>query len=155
MPPYTVQPLRGYSGHQLEVVRQAMVQVTYEKKSEIFPLVVIEGIHKSTLFGRNWLAAIKIKWNELHRQSTTDTRYLFVQMVGTIQGYTADIRLKPEAKPIFKKNRPVPYALQKALDFELQFLQQQGILEPVESNLWATPLVVVPNSNGRLLSSMR
>ena len=44
----------------------------------------------------------------------------------------------------------MPYALQKALDFELQCLQQQGILEPVESSPWAMPLVVVPKTNGRL-----
>ena len=104
-----------------------------------------------------WHAAIKIKWNELHRvqpdslQQILDKHSaLFVQTVGTIQGHTADIRLKPEAKPIFKKSHPVPYVLQKALDFELQCLWQQGIRELVESRPWATPLVVVPKSNGKL-----
>ena len=56
LPPYTGQPLRGYSGHQLEVVGQAMVQVTYEKQSVTLPLVVTAGIHKPALFGKNWLA---------------------------------------------------------------------------------------------------
>ena len=44
----------------------------------------------------------------------------------------------------FKKSRPVAYALQPALDKELLRLQQTGILEPVESSEWATPLVIVP-----------
>ena len=51
---------------------------------------------------------------------------------------------------MFKKSRPVAYALQPALDKELQWLQQAGILEPVELSDWATPLVVVPKANGRL-----
>jgi len=59
----------------------------------------------------------------------------------------ADIRLKPDTTPVFKKSRPVPYALQKALDFELQCIQQQDILE---SSPWAMPLVVVPKTNGKL-----
>ena len=42
------------------------------------------------------------------------------------------------------------YALQPALDKELQCLQQAGILEPVESSEWATPLVAIPKTNGRL-----
>ena len=33
---------------------------------------------------------------------------------------------------------------------ETLYLQQEGILEPVESSDWATPLVVVPKANGRL-----
>ena len=75
---------------------------------------------------------------------------LFEKKIGTIQGYKADIRLKPEAKPIFKKSRPITYALQAALTQEIEYLQQEGILEPVEASEWATPLVVVPKVNGRL-----
>ena len=75
---------------------------------------------------------------------------LFQQGIGTIQGYTADARLQANAKPIFNKSRPVAYALQPALDKELQYLQQAEILEPVEFSKWATPLVVVPKTNGRL-----
>ena len=60
------------------------------------------------------------------------------------------MRLQPNTKPVFKKSRPVGYALQPALDKELQCLQQVGILEPVESSEWATPLVAIPKTNGRL-----
>ena len=42
------------------------------------------------------------------------------------------------------------YALQPTLDKELQGLQEVGILEPVESIEWTTPLMIVPNANGRL-----
>ena len=53
------------------------------------------------------------------------------------------MRLKPEDKPIFKKSWSAPCALQNALDYELRCLQQQGIIELVNSSPWA-------KANGRL-----
>ena len=40
--------------------------------------------------------------------------------------------------------------MQPALEAELNRMQQEGILEPVERSEWATPLVIVPKSNGNL-----
>jgi len=37
-----------------------------------------------------------------------------------VQGYAAIIRLKENARPIFNKSRSVPYALQPALDADLE-----------------------------------
>ena len=155
--PYTGNPLRGYSGQQLNVVGQSTVQVLYEQQLAELPLVVVAGTKGPALLGRNWLAVIKLNWSELHRIQSDKLREilekhaaLFEKKIGTIQGYKADIRLKPEAKPIFKKSRPIAYALQAALTQEIEYLQQEGILEPVEASEWATPLVVVPKANGRL-----
>jgi len=58
--------------------------------------------------------------------------------MGTIKGHKAVIRLKP----IYKKSRLVAYVLQPALETELEKLQAEGILEPVEQSEWATPLVI-------------
>lgn len=103
------------------------------------------------------MALIKVNWSALHKiqgdkLQTILAKYsvLFQQGIGTIQGYKADVRLQPNAKPVFKKSHPVAYALQPSLDKELQCLQDMGILEPVESSEWATPLVVVPMTKGRL-----
>ena len=75
---------------------------------------------------------------------------MFGRDVGTIKGYKAIIRLRQGTKPIFKKSRSVAYTLQPALELELNRMQQEGILEPVERSEWATPLVIVPKSNGKL-----
>ena len=50
------------------------------------------------------------------------------------------------------------YALQPALETELERMQAEGILEPVERSEWATPLVIVragglvivPKNNGKI-----
>jgi len=43
------------------------VQVVYEQQRALLLLVVIADIHKPVLFGRNWMASVKLKWNELHQ----------------------------------------------------------------------------------------
>ena len=42
------------------------------------------------------------------------------------------------------------YALQPALETELERMQAEGILELVERSEWATPLVIVSKSNGKI-----
>ena len=68
---------------------------------------------------------------------------MFNNDVGNIKGYKATIRLKQGTKPIFLKSRSVAYALQPALEVELNRMLWEGILEPVERSEWATPLVIV------------
>ena len=62
----------------------------------------------------------------------------------------AMIRLRQGTKHTFKKSWSVAYTLQPALEAELNRMQQEGMLEPVERSEWATPLVIVLKSNGNL-----
>ena len=50
----------------------------------------------------------------------------------------------------FKKSQSVAYVLHPALEVELNRMQLEGILEPVKRNVWATPLVIVLKSDGKL-----
>lgn len=75
---------------------------------------------------------------------------MFSEDVRTIKRYKADIRLKEGVKPIFKKSCPVVYALQPMLETELDRMQKEGILEPIERSDWATPLIVVPKSSSKI-----
>ena len=74
---------------------------------------------------------------------------VFQKDVGCIKEYTATIRFREKVKPIFKKSPSVPYALQPALEAELDRMQKDGIIEPTDNSEWATPLVIVP-SNGKI-----
>ena len=155
--PYMGGPLRGYSGQQLEVKGQKEVKVQYGEQKLSLPLVVIGGHKRPALLGRDWLSSLKLDWAQLHslqvdpvQQLLTKYSKIFQKGVGTIAGYQADVKLKEGTKPIFKKCRSVAYALQPILDAELQRLQEEGIIEPVQASAWATPLVVVPKANGRI-----
>ena len=88
---------------------------------------------------RMWLASQYYSWiTPCQKGSSGDTvnkfPTVFQKNVGTIKGYKTNIELKEGAKPIFKKSRPVAYALQPILEAKLNRLQKEGILEPVENS---------------------
>ena len=53
------------------------------------------------------------------------------------------ILVEPNSVPKFNPARSVPYALRDKVDRELQRLQDEGILEPVETAEWTAPIVAV------------
>ena len=77
-----------------------------------------------------------------------DNQEVFRDELGQMADLTANLKLKKDAEPVFKKARPVPYALQDAVDSELKKWEKMGIAERIEYSDWATPLVVVPKSGG-------
>ena len=58
--------------------------------------------------------------------------------------------MKEDSKPIFCKARPVPYALKPKVDEELKRLESEGVITKVDRSDWASPIVVVPKSDGSI-----
>ena len=73
---------------------------------------------------------------------------VFKPGLGTVKGITAKLEMKPDARPKFCKARPVPYALQEAVEAEYNRLESEGIVEQVEFSEWATPMVHAPKADG-------
>ncbi|XP_050521685.1 uncharacterized protein K02A2.6-like [Daktulosphaira vitifoliae] len=67
-----------------------------------------------------------------------------------IEKYKAEIVLKPGVTPIFHKAYSVPFSIRDKVGEEIDRLVEQGILEPVKYSDWASPIVVVPKSDGSL-----
>ena len=122
-----------------------------------------------SLLGRDWLHKIQLNWHEIlrvnvsfpsipalsnQRLQATIQRHsaVFQPGLGTLKGITAKLELKDGAKPKFCKARPVPYALQNAVQEEYDRLEQQDIIEKVEYSEWATPMVHVPKNDGKTRS---
>ena len=68
---------------------------------------------------------------------------MFQEGLGTLKGFEAKIYVDPNAPPRFHPARSVPFALRDKVDKELQRLQDEGTLEPVEIAEWAAPIVTV------------
>lgn len=73
---------------------------------------------------------------------------MFGEGLGTLKGTEAKIYVDPEATPKFMKARPVPHALKAKVEMELDRLQSEGIISPVEFTEWAAPIVPVVKQNG-------
>ena len=72
---------------------------------------------------------------------------LFEDLLGTFQGVEAKIYVDAEATPLYHKARPVHYALKKRIEEELERLEREGTIEPVEHSEWAAPIVRIVKSN--------
>ena len=141
--------LRAYTKEPIPVVGCCNVNIEYNGQSAQLPLLVVGG-SGPTLLGRDWLSQIRLDWHQIHHVHSASLQNLlarypavFQDGLGTLQGYEAKILVEPGAAPRFNPARSVPYALRDKVDQELQRLQNEGILEPVETAEWAAPIVAV------------
>lgn len=152
--------LRTYSGEKVSLLGEIRVPVKYGSQEETLPLQIAKG-DKPSLFGRNWLEKIRLDWQSIFsvtQKRETDNledllskhARLFDKSIGTIQDFTAQIRVKPEAQPIFCKARPVPFALREALEKEIERLEGTGVISKVDRSDWAAPVVVVPKTDNSI-----
>ena len=74
---------------------------------------------------------------------------MFKSELGTLKGYEAKILVDSDAQPRFHKARPVPYTMKSEVEAELDRLQKDGIIEPVQFADWAAPIVAVLKSDGK------
>ena len=56
---------------------------------------------------------------------------VFKPGLGTVKGITAKLEMKPDARPKFCKARPVPYALQEAVEAEYNRLEDRKVFRKV------------------------
>ena len=73
---------------------------------------------------------------------------VFGEGLGTLKGTEAKIYVDPGAAPKYMKARPVPDALKAKVEQELDRLQIEGIISPVEFTEWAAPIVPVVKQDG-------
>ena len=124
--------------------------VSYGEQRETFPLVVVAGTGP-TLLGCNWLSTIRLDWKSIgaiaHQSPVTPliNKYseVFDGTLGKLVGHEAKIHVDPWAQPRYCPARTVPYALRDSVEAELQRLQKEGIIEPIQFADWAAPIVPV------------
>ena len=150
--------IQTYSGEKLNVLGKLVVSVKHNGGVfENLDLYVISG-HGISLLGRDWLSSIKLDWCSVNSVITNRevqdiiTRHtkLFSEKPGKMRDFKANIRIKPNAVPKFFKPRNVPFALEPAVQKELDRLESEGILRPINHSEWASPIVIVPKPDGRI-----
>ena len=155
--------LQTYMGELVVPVGKLRVKVQYKQQKAKLDLYVIEG-GREVLFGRDWLWEISLDWGEIHSlKSVGETRkYMSVteankqvqrllnkyksvsdKSLGTLRGVKAQLILEDGAQPKFCRARNVPYAVKPYFEKELERLQEEGIISPIEYSPWASGVVPV------------
>ena len=127
----------------------------YNTKAEF---VVIDGSGRPIL-GRDTAVELNVLrvGREVNAVTEADFPGLF-DGVGKLKGYEAKLHINTEVRPVAQNPRRVPYGLRDKVAAEIQNLQRQGIIEPVQGPTpWVNPVVIVPKPSGavRLCVDMR
>ncbi|XP_062538517.1 uncharacterized protein K02A2.6-like [Armigeres subalbatus] len=118
------------------------------------------------LIGLDWIELFKL-WdtplsaicNQVHVADGQDNQIqvykaaypeVFKNGLGHCKKMKVRLYLKPDAKPVFKPKRPVPFTSMEKIDAELDRLQSLGIITPVDFSQWAAPIVVVKKPGGKV-----
>ena len=139
--------MKTYTGEALEIIGQALVEVTYQDQTTKLSLQILKG-NGPNLFGRNWLKNIKLNWGSIKKISCdldsmlSRHQSVFKDELGTMQGVKAKLFVEPESKLKFFKPRQVPYALKGAIEQEVNRLDM-GVIEKVRYSEWVAPIVPV------------
>jgi RNase H-like domain found in reverse transcriptase/Reverse transcriptase (RNA-dependent DNA polymerase)/Integrase zinc binding domain/Integrase core domain len=155
---------KTYTGETFNSKGQLTCSVFHNGQTHPCILHVAAG---SSLFGRDLLSKFQMDWSKIKSQCIHQIRSpaqkrleleallqefndVFDRPIGKIKDFKARITLKDDAVPKFFKARPVPYALREKVEAELDYMEQHGIITRVEHSEWASPLVVVPKSSGKI-----
>ena len=158
--------LSSYTGHKIDVLGEATVNVKYENYNQPMTVYIIKG-NAPSLLGRDWLQEIRINWEDMLmkvQEKNNDKLVLedilkeneeiFRDELGTMKEREATLVLKPGATPQYRPARPVPYNLLDTVEQELNQWEKMDIIKKVKVDettpKYATPLVVVPKPNGKV-----
>lgn len=115
------------------------------------------GASRFALLGRDWLGELRIDWQTIKsvvnsQASGIDNLLVeysdIFQGQGLLKGSPVKLELVDGATPKRSKPYRVPIALQSTVDREIDRLENEGILTPVEHSNWSTSLLFVPKPDG-------
>jgi hypothetical protein len=157
--------LKCYSGNGIGLVGEGLVPVQYNNHISHLKLIVVQDAHPP-LLGLQWIRSLKLDLNKLIRIDQTDIHHVVttskLQLIlqkynhvlnsklGHCTKVKAHIELQPNTSPKFFKPRPILFAYLDQVKEEITRKVAAGILERVDTSLWAAPIVPVKKPNGKI-----
>ena len=154
----------SYSGNVIPVAGEIFTEIEYEGHNLNVKFVIVKG-SKVALLGRDLLWKIRLNWQEIFKINASEDQEFQEKIAqikrkhGKVFGHgkkdtvkkkseKVNVKLKKGIKPRFKKARSVPFASREPVECELERQVVSGVLKPVKSSAWATPIMGVPKANG-------
>nr|XP_029717335.1 uncharacterized protein K02A2.6-like [Aedes albopictus] len=137
------------TGSPVSIIIDASVE--YGSGQVTLPLYVVDS-DKHPLLGREWLNAIPVDWNSVLQNpdavneitNATSTR------AAALKECPGQPTVEEQCQAGVPEARKIPFNLQKTVEDELDKLEAEGVLTKVNQSIWATPIVPVKKSQGRV-----
>jgi RNase H-like domain found in reverse transcriptase/Reverse transcriptase (RNA-dependent DNA polymerase)/Integrase zinc binding domain/Integrase core domain len=159
--------LQVISGKTVRILGHVPVLVDFNGDIHKLWLTVLDANFKP-LLGRNWLKILFPKWkqfficnencnenlklgiNEVNELDFNEHLSFHVDKHKPITTFKANLHFNSDLKPIFHKARAPPFKFRDQIEKELTLLCEQGILKPVNFSEFASPIVCVPKTDGKV-----
>ncbi|XP_055620280.1 uncharacterized protein K02A2.6-like [Toxorhynchites rutilus septentrionalis] len=149
----------------LELVGEFTCPVTIGKTTKA-SVCYITSVEDLNVIGLDWLDAFDL-WskplaanckqvNLSNFSPSSDQHFLkqypevFQDGLGHCMKTKISLSLKPDAQPVFRPKRPVPFHAIQKVEEELDRLERLDIISPVDFSDWAAPIVVVKKPGGKV-----
>lgn len=162
---------RSYSHNIIEPLGVANVNVSYQNRAASGELFVMPPGYDPIL-GRFWIRALNIELKELDSDKCAnnsinkivsdndiiklknnviqDFNTIFKQCIGRAPNIKLSLKLRKNSKPVYIRERDVPFALRDPLAAEIDSLEESGIFTPINLSDWGSPIVIAPKPDGRI-----
>lgn len=148
--------LRDFQQKEIDIRGICDVVVEYQERSVKLPLLVAKG-ERLSLLGRNWFKPLSISLSGVNviQEECLDTlkeefKEVFNKDLGCYKGPPISLNIISSVTPIKLKSRRLPFALKPRVDEALSKLISDGILEPITTATWLTPIVPVIKPTGEI-----
>ena len=152
--------LKTYTGERINILgtTSTAVRVCCGENDAMQSVHVVEG-EGPNLLGRDWISKFQVSVNNVvgacnHSAGVEEILSkhadVFKEELGKLKGFKAKLYIDPDAKPKFCKARPVPFAMKQLVEDELKQFEKDGIISPIQFSPWATPIVSIIKSNGKV-----
>ena len=133
----------AYDGHRMKPLGELTdCQIQKDDVSVLCNVTVVESVKSYGLLGRDILDHFFTTPIHQNQLETVKLPPMKVEPV--------TIEIADESKLRFSKARPVPLPLLDTVNKELQRLEDKGVIKPVTSSRWASPVVWVKKRDGSL-----
>lgn len=152
-------PLSVYGGSPLAIEGKIHVQAKLAGRDRLVSSnIVVVGNKGPTLLGRYLMKELDLsdldilQIKKIGSFSETRSRHpsLFSPGLGCYKDKEFNLAVDPTVQPKFCKARTVPYTLREKVNKELERLQSENIITPVNHSQWAAPIVPVLKADGSI-----